>query len=186
MDRGEIYIIFPEHHWIQDEDLKTKCADTWLEAIELGGWDEKGLENCPVVLKGLEKAPDNNITHVRGVTQLSVKMFDQLKESYPDAGDCDRDVVIAGALLHDVGKLLEYDFIDKKAVLSANGAMFGHPCSGAWLAQKHGLPEKVVHVILAHSDLMSPGGANAFQTRESLIVKYADCMCFFYLLKHYG
>ena len=54
------------------------------------------------------------------------------------------------------------------------------------LAQKNGLPENVVHIVLAHSDLMSPGGEKCYQTRESLMVKYADCMAFFYQLKYYG
>lgn len=187
MTRTDVYDIFPEHHWISDVALKQACADTWIEAVSLGKWDEKGIENCPVVVRGLSKTcPDNNITHTRGVVKLAADMLDGLAGCYPDGGACNRDYVIAGALLHDVGKLLEYDYTDGEAFMRPEGVMFGHPSSGAYLAQKNGLPPEVVHIILAHSDLMSPGGEKAYQTRESLMVKYADCMCFYYLLKHYG
>ena len=187
MNREDVYALLPEHHWLSDAMLKEKCADVWLEAAVSSGWDKKGLENCPTVVKGLSRdCPYNNIDHTRGVTKLSVEMYETLNGCYPKAGDCDRDAIIAGALLHDVGKLFEYDYVDGQPVLSAEAAMFTHPTTGACLAKKHGLPDKVVHIILAHSDLLSPGGSQAFQTRESLIVKNADAMCFFYLLKHYG
>ena len=188
MERESIYRFFPELNWLKDQQLKEKCADTWLEAIALGRWEEKGgFEKLPVVVSGLSKnCPETNVSHTRTVCRIAVAMFDDLAENYPGAGSCDRDTVIAGAILHDVGKLLEYDCVDGTYCFAPNHLKFNHPSIGAYLAQKNGLPEDVVHIILAHSDLMSPGGEKCYQTRESLMVKYADCMAFFYNLKFYG
>ena len=64
----------------------------------------------------------------------------------------ERDVLIAGALLHDVGKLLEYARnAEGRFVMSDYGLKLRHPVSGAMLAQKHGLPEHVLHIIAVHA-----------------------------------
>jgi len=192
MTRDEVYALLPEMMWIEDQPLREKCADVWVEALEESGWLKHGLDKMPIVIKGLPlDCPDNNnLKHTRAVARMSVKIYDESAEFYPEAGVCERDVIIAGALLHDVGKHFEYAYVDGQAVAateSVPGAqMFTHPYIGAQLIRKHGLPSKVEHAVLAHSDMMSPGGSAAYQTRESLIVKYADCLCFFYLLKHYG
>lgn len=188
MRREDIYRIFPELNRLQDRTLKEQCADVWLDAIAEGHWEEKGgFENLPVVVKGLsKKCKETNISHTRTVARLAVAMAEDLSKNYPDAGPCDVDAVLAGAILHDVGKLLEYDAVDGEYCFAKDHLQFNHPSIGAYLAQKRGLPKDIVHIILAHSDLMSPGGEKCFQTRESLLVKYADCAAFFYLLKQYG
>lgn len=189
MIRADVYTLIPEINWINDQTLREKCVDVWFEAIETSGWGGHGLEKMPIVLKGLplDDPDNNNIKHTRSVARLSAKIYDELHDFFPEAGEADRDVLIASAILHDVGKLLEYDYVDGQAVArpeSAAGAqMFTHPYLGACLVRKHGLPQKIEHAILAHSELMSPGGAAAFHTRESMIVKYADTISFYYLLK---
>lgn len=188
MNRESIYEIFPELHEIQDRELKEKCADTWLDAVKEGNWEEKGgFEKMPVVVAGLsKKCPETNILHTRTVARIAMSMCDDLNNNYPDAGACNRDMVIAGAILHDVGKLLEYDCVDGAFCFAEDHQKFNHPSWGAYLAKRNNLPKDVIHIILAHSDLMSPGGEKCYQTRESLMVKYADCMAFYYVLKYYG
>lgn len=190
--KESVYEMLPELDWIENTELREKCAETWADSINQSGWERHGLDKLPIVIQGLPlDCPDNNNTkHCRSVARLAAKIHDELKACYPEAGDCERDVIIASALLHDVGKPLEYDYVDGRPAArpeSLPGAqMFTHPYIGARLAREHGLPQKVEHAILAHSDMMSPAGADAYQTRESLIVKYADCLCFYHLLKHYG
>lgn len=187
-DRKDILRLLPELSEIRSEELREKCIDVWLDAIALGKWDEKGgMENIPVVLSGLSKnCPETNVDHTRSVARIALAMYDDLEKSHPDAAGCDRDTVAAGAIMHDVGKLLEYDCVNGVYGFAPDHQKFNHPSIGAYLAEKHGMPRDVIHVILAHSDLMSPGGEKCFQTRESLMVKYADCMAFFYVLKYYG
>jgi putative nucleotidyltransferase with HDIG domain len=187
MTVADIYRIMPEHLFITDENLRKNCAETWLDVIETGGWEEKGIFNCPVVVKGLsKKAPFNDIDHIRSVAKVSIAICDALLESEAAAGTLDRDSVIAGALLHDIGNFVEIDFDGREAAVKPLAAIIPHPCSGAWFAYKHNIPLLVVHIILAHSDLFSPEGVNSCKTREAMIVKYADCLSFYHLQMFYG
>lgn len=188
MNADYIYEIMPEHLLIQDESLRQKCIEVWLEALAVGGWEQKGVLNCPVVVNGLnKKAPYNDIDHIRAVTKISIAICDSLEEVHTKAGTIDRDAVIAGALLHDVGNFLEMDIDDNGATFFKPIAdLVPHTCSGAFLAQKYDLPMSVVHIILAHSTLFSPCGENACKTREAMIVKYADCLSFYHLQMYYG
>ena len=54
--------------------------------------------------------------------------FDALKKYYERHSiRVSRNVVIAGALLHDVGKLTEFICVDGKAVHSGNYELMRHP-----------------------------------------------------------
>ena len=83
-------------------------------------------------------------------------------------------LLCAGAILADVGKLLEYDKIDGKAVVSDFGKFVRHPFSGVGLAMKCGVPEKVCHIIAAHAG----EGDMVKRSTEAYIVHHADFMSF--------
>lgn len=188
MDIKDIFEMIPEVHLLNNEDLKKKCAETILDAIKLGGWEEKGVEKCPITVDKLKPdCPANLIGHIRRVTGVCAEVFDEIKDWLNSLAVCDHDIIIAGALLHGVGKFLEYD-LDKngKACYSKTGRMFRYPCSGAWLAMEHGLPEKVVHIIVAISAEYSPDGSKAAMTPESIVVKNAEHICFGALKVLYG
>ena len=85
-----------------------------------------------------------------------------------------QDDLIAGALLHDVGKLLEYELIDGNAVKSEYGKVFRHPVSGSKLAWQCGLPDEIVHIIYAHSH----EGDNLKRSPETIIVNHSDFIDF--------
>ena len=74
--------------------------------------------------------------HTKRITNLAKAVYDQRNE------DLNLDYLIAGALLHDVGKLLEYDNVDGKYVKGEYGQRFRHPVSGALLAKEFGLNVK--------------------------------------------
>ena len=63
----------------------------------------------------------------------------------------DLDVVIAGAILADVGKLLEYEKVDGKAVQSDRGKALRHPFTGVHLAMACGVPDAVSHIVATHA-----------------------------------
>ena len=56
----------------------------------------------------------------------------------PSKTQVNRDYLIAGALLADVGKLLEFEIVDGKPVKSNYGKHIRHPFSGVGLAFKYG------------------------------------------------
>jgi hypothetical protein len=84
------------------------------------------------------------------------------------------DTLIAGAILIDVGKLLEYEKVDGKLVQGREGALLRHPFSGVALAHRFDLPTEVVHMIAVHSKEGDLGS----RTVEGWIAHHVDFMTF--------
>jgi len=85
------------------------------------------------------------------------------------------DVLISGAILADVGKLLEYVLdANGKAVQGTYGKYLRHPFSGVSLAEECGVPAEVCHIIATHA-----GEGNLVKrTTEAFVVHHADFMTF--------
>ncbi|MFG0305562.1 MAG: HD domain-containing protein [Phycisphaerales bacterium JB040] len=87
----------------------------------------------------------------------------------------DRDVLIAGALLADIGKLFEYELDDHGApCVGERGRLLRHPFIGVSLCERHGLPDEVAHIVATHShegDLMQ-------RSVEAIIFHHADFIDF--------
>ena len=94
---------------------------------------------------------------------------------YPLTQEMRRTISMA-SVLHDIGKFLEYDIKDGKACHSEMGKYYNHVVSGAYIAKSNGLPDKIVHMILEHSDMQSP--ANTYDYPELMMMKKLDHMCF--------
>ena len=87
----------------------------------------------------------------------------------------DMDVLIAGAILADVGKLLEYEIgPGGEARQGPYGQYLRHPFSGVSLAEECGVPPEVCHIIAAHAH----EGDLVKRTTEAYIVHHADFMAF--------
>jgi putative nucleotidyltransferase with HDIG domain len=165
----EIRKLFPEIEQIRDRDLQDRVVTCWEEAMEKGGWKIEDLKSIPFTLL-IPDCSINIIVHTRAVTQSAIKMAGVLKEFYKDEVDIDSDLLIAGAILHDVGKILEYARIEGKVGKSRTGMLLRHPFSGAALAYKNGLPEEVIHMIATHAR----EGDGGYRTTEAVIIHYAD------------
>ncbi len=86
-----------------------------------------------------------------------------------------RDNLIAGALLADVGKPLEYDKDPSGKVIQGKfGQQLRHPFSGVALAHKNGIPGEILHIIATHSH----EGDNVERSIESIIFHHADFVDF--------
>jgi putative nucleotidyltransferase with HDIG domain len=116
----------------------------------------------------------NLLHHTRAVTKTAVRIAETLKENYGDAVCIDMDVLVAGGLLHDVGKFLEYSKQGGAVVKSEVGMLLRHPFSGQALAYKHGLPFTVLHMIAYHSK----EGDLGKRTVEAIIIHHADFVNF--------
>lgn len=177
--------LVPELDLVSDEKVKDIIISIWQEAIDRNDWGSKGLENSGISTVMRAGCPENLMTHTRHVTAACASLYDALIPMFDACGACNKQDLLAGALLHDVGKLLEMDYVDGKVVHTHYGDLFNHPVSGAYLAKKHGMNENVVHMILSHSTTLSPEGANAYNTPESLVLKYIDEMCYKYVWLHW-
>lgn len=150
--------------WIKDQTIKEKVINVWHTAATQGEWSS--LDDVPFTLL---IANSGKLTdHTKRVTNLAKKISEQRDE------DLNVDYLIAGALLHDVGKLLEYDHSGPEIVKSDFGTRFRHPVSGSKLAWLEGLPDEIVHIIYAHSH----EGDKLPRTPESVIVNHSDFIDF--------
>lgn len=128
---------------VRDEALREKVVRTWVRAMEASGASD--LERDLPFTSRLHK-PGLGVEHVRAVVRLALAMADVVADVHGVA--LDRDAIAAGALLHDVGKLLEHASAAQHPMA---GPMVGHAFSGVHLAAEEGLPQAVLHVIAYHS-----------------------------------
>ncbi|MCP4566431.1 MAG: hypothetical protein GY841_02490 [FCB group bacterium] len=166
--------LLPEIGDINDEALRDKVVACWEEAISFRGWTEDLLRTMPFTLLA-ENVKITFIDHVRAVAKMCVACDDVLNEVHgSNKTPINRDYLIAGAFLADVGKLCEFEIVDGKPVKSSYGKHIRHPFSGVGLAFKHDLPSEVMHVIATHSK----EGAGEKRLPESIIFHHADFIDF--------
>lgn len=165
--------LFPEFELIQDSEIKEKTIRVWQEAVKGGGWKIEDLYQMPFTLL-IENTPVNIIDHTRAVILCCLKIAEVLNEEYREKISINRDFLLAGALLHDVGKLFEYKREGERFLKSEEGKLLRHPLSGALFASRFGLPQEVIQIIATHSK----EGDGARKTVEAVIVNHADFINF--------
>lgn len=165
--------LIPEFDLITDTSLRDKCLKTWEAAIKQGGWRVEDLPRMAHTLL-LKDVPTNFVEHTRAVVLTCVGVADIYAEIYGDRNPLDRDHLIAGALLHDVGKLVEYSWADGKTVQSDYGRHLRHPFSGVILAAQQGIPADVLHMIATHAK----EGDLVQRSREATVIHHADFTSF--------
>lgn len=169
----EIVAILPEIDLISDRGLRDKVLAAWEEALSRGGWEPKDIERMPFTL--VKKVTLSFAQHVRSVTRICLRVAETFDEIYQgETLKLDRDILLAGALLHDVGKLLEMKEVDGRFEKSHDGKLIRHPFSGVAVADALGLPAEVLHIIGTHSKEGDPYK----RTPEAIILHYADFMNF--------
>ncbi len=147
--------IFPILKEIKSEELRKKVMDTWEEALE------GDIEKLDKPFTRLVSTNTSLKEHTRLVAELSYEVGGKL--------GLDTDTIIAGALLHDLGKVLD-------------SKLLTHAISGANLAVIHELPEEVVHIIATHSK----EGELIDRTEESIVVHHCDFILFEIEGRRYG
>lgn len=171
----DIKELWPELAWIKDKDLREKTTRTWELALERSVLTAEDLRRIPFTLLC---GPDLKVTfmdHKRSVVHIVRAAGEKINEFYHGELPVNMDVVIAGAILADVGKLLEYELDDTgTAVQGAYGKYLRHPFSGVSLAEECGVPPEVCHIIAAHAG----EGNMVKRSTEAYVVHHADFMTF--------
>ncbi len=171
----EIKKLWPELEWISDIDLREKTAHTWEVALERSVLNTDDLNRIPFTLLC---GPDLKVTfmdHKRCVVHVAREAGEKMNSFFRDELPVNMDVLIAGAILADVGKMLEYELdAQGEAVQGKYGQYLRHPFSGVSLAEECGVPPEVCHIIAAHAH----EGDLVKRTTEAYIVHHADFMTF--------
>jgi putative nucleotidyltransferase with HDIG domain len=174
----EIAELFPSLMKINDTSLREKVAAVWNEAITTGcggkGWSFGELRAVKFTLL----AGDIEMTfveHLNSCARQCIAIADVLESSFSCEIPVQRDYLIAGSLLADVGKPLEFDKdAAGKVIQGTFGQQLRHPFSGVALAYKHGIPGEVMHIIATHSH----EGDKVERSIESIIFHHADFVDF--------
>jgi len=115
MTEQGILELIPEINLIGSEELRKKSVACWKQVIELGGWEEKGVRNCPLGVGMVsDECPEKGIDHCRRVVRVCQAVWDSVGKWANEISRLDHDTLICGAVLHDIGKFLEYDYRDGK------------------------------------------------------------------------
>ncbi|HEY6003145.1 MAG TPA: HD domain-containing protein, partial [Anaeromyxobacter sp.] len=111
-------------------------------------------------------------------TVSCLKLAHRLADHYPQV---DRDLLVAGAFFHDLGKVREL-MGEKNAEYTDEGKLVGHHVMAAqWIhdkARRVGVPRDlehhVVHLVLAHHGKLEYGSPKVPLTLEALLTHYID------------
>ncbi len=153
---------------ISNPDIREKVRRTMETAILRAGWTEEQALEIPFTLL----IPGTKVTlleHTKQVTEMALDNAERMSKAYENYS-FDRDVLIAGGLLHDVGKFLEYSLRDGAFVKSECGKFLRHPFSGCAIAYEMGLPPAICHCIAVHAN----EGDGGWRSLEAIAINKAD------------
>ena len=175
---NQIAQLFPSLKKIKNRSLREKVAAVWSEAITTGcggkGWTFAELRAVKFTLLAGD-IDMKFVEHLNSCARQCTAIADVLKKSFRCSIPIQRDYLIAGALLADVGKPLEFDKDAAGTVIQGKfGQQVRHPFSGVALAFKHGIPGEVMHIIATHSH----EGDKMERSIESIIFHHADFVDF--------
>ena len=172
---AEVLELWPEIGWIGNPELRSKTARVWELALEKSVLTPADLKRIPFTLLC---GPDLQVTfmdHKRAVVHIARESGHKMNEFFKEELPVDMDVLISGAILADVGKLLEYVLdANGRAVQGSYGKYLRHPFSGVSLAESCGIPPEVCHIIAAHAG----EGNMVKRSTEAYVVHHADFMTF--------
>jgi len=166
--------LWPELEWIGDAGLKAKTTNTWALALQKSVLTPEDLRTIPFTLLAGPDLKVSFMDHKRAVVHIARDAGLKCGEFFRTDLPVNMDVLIAGAILADVGKLLEYEMKDGKSVQGKYGKYLRHPFSGVSLAEQCGVPADVCHIIATHAG----EGDMVKRTTEAFIVHHADFMTF--------
>jgi 3'-5' exoribonuclease len=174
---NELYdIIKKDIKEIQNEPLKNLISSffTDKEFVEM-------YTHSPSAISHHHNYIGGNLEHTVGV----IRLCKNISEMYPNIN---KDLLLSGALLHDIGKLKEYTY-EAAIDISDEGNFIGHIVIGEqWIREKikelkaNGkdfpvvLENQLVHLILSHHGKYEWGSPKMPKIVEACILHQADLM----------
>jgi 3'-5' exoribonuclease len=108
-----------------------------------------------------------------------VRLLEKVAEHYPNLN---KDILIAGGILHDIGKIYEFSY-DQLIDYSDEGRLIGHIVMGVEMLDKKidAIPDfsaqlslELRHILLSHHGEFEFGSPKRPKTLEALVVHYID------------
>ncbi|RKX71333.1 hypothetical protein DRP53_01845 [candidate division WOR-3 bacterium] len=154
--------LFPLIGRIDDSDLARIVISAWHEVQERRpGVD---LKKLPFTL--LIPTKRSLIDHTNAVTEMALRIGEM-------KGGLNLNLLIAGGLLHDIGKVLTYEKRGEGYLAGPLEKTLRHPMVGAALIARFGNFD-LVHIVYTHSH----EGDNLRRSKEAIIIHHCDFIDF--------
>jgi 3'-5' exoribonuclease len=127
------------------------------------------------------------LEHTLSVTRTCLYFAGKYSDYYPEMKPpLDKDLVVAGGILHDIGKLREMEQQPQGATHTAAGSLIGHILMGRDMVREAAAAIKsettldadvllrLEHIIITHQGRPEWGSPKPPMTPEALLVHYAD------------
>ena len=157
---------------IVDTDLRAKVIDFLKNpkiSIETFG-DELSIEEAPASKGYHQSYKGRLIEHTVATALIAMELVKMLEEVY-QIDFINKDLIMAGAILHDIYKPLTYNKVGAEYERSRLGSKIDHTSlvfAEAWTRK---FPIELLHILLAHHGEGSPAKP---RTLEALILHLAD------------
>jgi 3'-5' exoribonuclease len=142
------------------------------------------IKRLPATQKNFYPFCGGLVEHLLSVTQICLELVEWYAARYTELKPpLNKDLVVAGAVLHDIGRVLELDGEAGAAQPTVPGRLVGHLFLGRDLvrdtARELGnvnpeLLQLLEHVIVSHLNLPEWGSPRLPLVPESLIIHHAD------------
>jgi len=160
-------------------------ADQQLSAFVLAIFEkyQPALLTLPAAKYNHHAQVGGFLEHVLSVTRTCVYLAEKYDALYPEMRPpLHKSLVIAGAMLHDIGKLRELKETPTGAEYTASGSLVGHILQGRDIIREMATERpidaetllRLEHIIVAHQRLPEWGSPKPPMTPEAMIVHYAD------------
>ena len=166
----------PKGLWAEVEGFVASLQHPPLRATVQAVFDELGES-----FKSAPAAVSMHHAYRHGLLEHTTRMARAAKALLPLYPEVDADLVMAGILLHDTGKVIEYEgtLATKR---SRRGILQGHVVLGYQLARQAAIAtkldadrtERLEHIILSHQGELEWGAAAMAATPEAVLVSMID------------
>ncbi len=139
-------------------------------------------EEIALAFKNAPAAKGFHHFYIGGLLEHTLSVVQLLEKTAAHYDETKRDLIIAGGMLHDIGKIKELSF-SKMIDYTDEGRLIGHISLGLELidekiARIEDFPEQLAmelrHIILSHHGVLEYGSPKRPKTLEALIVNFID------------
>jgi len=158
---------------IEKKPLREKVANLIENpSIEIEGKVYTGipLEQSPAGISHHHSYPGGFIEHVVATTEIALNLCNVIRQIYH--GKVDRDLVLAGVILHDIFKPLTYEEKDGTYISTPLAERMDHLTLIVSELVRRGFSLDLIHIVCAHHG--GDAGPVWPRTVEALVVHLAD------------
>ncbi len=123
--------------------------------------------------------------YIGGLLEHTLSIVGMAEKAAAHYSELDRDLLIAGSLLHDIAKISEFDYSQMPITYTDKGRLVGHLVLGTEMVRKaarkvEGINEQrvdlLVHIILSHHGQYDYGSPVLPMTPEAILLHHLDDM----------